>query len=97
MAMQAGIFWAVAGGVKALTRLLRAGEGTSRHGEIFLTGGDAELLEDLVAAAVNAGMAKAREAAAQSLSGMTGGLPMGLFPGFGGASSPPTGPDAGGS
>ena len=29
--------------------------------------GDAELLEDLVVAAVNAGLAKAREAAAQSL------------------------------
>jgi hypothetical protein len=62
----------------------------------LLSGGDAELLEDLVAAAVNAGMVKAREAAAKSLSGMTGGLPMGLFPGFGGAGTPPAGPDAGG-
>lgn len=63
----------------------------------LLSGGDAELLEDLVAAAVNAGMVKAREAAAQSFSGMTGGLPMGLFPGFGGAGRPPAGSDSGGS
>jgi DNA-binding YbaB/EbfC family protein len=45
---------------------------------------DAELLEDLVAAAVNAGMAKAREATAKSLGSMAGGLnlPPGLFPGL---------------
>jgi nucleoid-associated protein EbfC len=60
----------------------------------LMTGGDVELLEELVAAAVNAGMAKAREAAAKSLSSMTGGLPMGLFPGFGGAGTPSAGPDA---
>jgi DNA-binding YbaB/EbfC family protein len=47
--------------------------------------GDAELLEDLVVAAVNAGLAKAREAAAQSLASLTGGLPAGLFPDFGGS------------
>jgi nucleoid-associated protein EbfC len=58
--------------------------------------GDVELLEELVAAAVNAAMVKAREAAAKSLSGMTGGLPMGLFPGFGGAGTPSRDPDAGG-
>jgi DNA-binding YbaB/EbfC family protein len=45
--------------------------------------GDAELLEDLVVAAVNAGLAKARDAAAQSLAAVTGGLPAGLFPDLG--------------
>lgn len=59
-----------------------------------LLGGDVELLEDLVAAAVNAAMVKARESAARSLSGMAGGLPTGLFPGFGGPSAPPS--DTGG-
>ena len=49
---------------------------------------DAELLEDLIAAAVNAGLVKARESAAQSLSGLAGGLPMGLFPNLGGGASP---------
>lgn len=62
----------------------------------LLGNGDVELLEDLVAAAVNAGMVKAREAAARSFSGLTGGLPMGLFPGFGGPGAPPAGNDAGG-
>jgi DNA-binding YbaB/EbfC family protein len=62
----------------------------------LLSGGDAELLEDLVTAAVNAGMVKAREAAAKSFSGMTGGLPLGLFLGFGGPGRPPAGPDSGG-
>jgi DNA-binding YbaB/EbfC family protein len=57
----------------------------------LLTNPDAELLEDLIAAAVNAGLVKAREAAAQSMASLTGGLPMGLFPGFG------AGPDAGGA
>lgn len=42
----------------------------------LLADGDAELLEDLVAAAVNQGLSKAREAAAQSLSKMAGGLPL---------------------
>jgi DNA-binding YbaB/EbfC family protein len=55
--------------------------------------GDTELLEELVSAAVNAAMVKAREGAAQSLSSMTGGLPLGLIPGFGGAG---TGPGGGG-
>ncbi len=54
----------------------------------LLTDGDVELLEELVAAAVNAGMVKAREAAAQSLTSLTGGLPPGLFPGFGGVPDP---------
>ena len=47
--------------------------------------------------AVNAGLVKAREAAAKSLSSLTGGLPPGLFPGFGGAGSPPGEPGEGGS
>jgi len=49
---------------------------------------DAELIEDLVAAAVNAGLVKAREAAAKSLASLTGGLPLDLFPGLGGAGAP---------
>jgi DNA-binding YbaB/EbfC family protein len=53
--------------------------------------GDAELLEDLVVAAVNAGLAKARDAAARSLASLAGGLPAGLFPDLGAA-----GPDAAG-
>lgn len=54
----------------------------------LLADGDAELLEDMVTAAVNAALTKSREAAAQSLSSMTGGmgLPPGLLQGgpFGG-------------
>ncbi|MDX2037625.1 MAG: YbaB/EbfC family nucleoid-associated protein [Isosphaeraceae bacterium] len=41
-----------------------------------LASGDHELLEDLVTAAVNQALGKAREAAAQSLSSLTGGLPI---------------------
>ncbi|MGE3818411.1 MAG: YbaB/EbfC family nucleoid-associated protein [Isosphaeraceae bacterium] len=51
----------------------------------LLTDGDAELLEDLVTAAVNQALGKAREAAAESLSTIAGGLPLpgvsGLFGG----------------
>ncbi len=47
----------------------------------LVTDGDVELLEDLVTAAVNAAMLKARETAAQSLSSLTGGFPPNLFPG----------------
>jgi DNA-binding YbaB/EbfC family protein len=61
----------------------------------LVSDGDVELLEELVAVAVNAGMVKAREAAAKSLSGLTGGLPMGLFPGFGGPAGPAGGGGAG--
>lgn len=46
----------------------------------LLADNDAELLEDLVAAAVNQGLTKAREAAAQSFSSLAGGLPI---PGLG--------------
>jgi DNA-binding YbaB/EbfC family protein len=45
---------------------------------------DRELLEELIVAAVNAAMAKAREGAANSLASVTGGLPIGLFSGMGG-------------
>src|SRR5262245_53669754 len=48
----------------------------------LLADGDAELLEDLVTAAVNAALTKAREAVAQSFSSVAGGLP--LPPGFAG-------------
>jgi nucleoid-associated protein EbfC len=57
---------------------------------------DAELLEDLIAAAVNAGLVKAREASAKSLASLTGGLPLGMFPNFGGPGAPPAGPGPGG-
>ncbi len=56
----------------------------------LLADGDHELLEDLVAAAVNAAIIKARDGAAKSLSSMTGGLPAGLISGLGGASAGPT-------
>ncbi len=56
----------------------------------FLADGDAELLEDLVTSAVNQALIKAREAAAQSLQKIAGGLPLppgltGLFGQGGGA------------
>ena len=56
---------------------------------------DAELLEDLIAAAVNSGLAKAREAAAKSFTNLTGGLPMGLFPNLGGGAGSAPGGDEG--
>lgn len=42
----------------------------------LLADGDAELLEDLVTAAVNQGMTRAREAAAKSIQSLAGGLPI---------------------
>lgn len=42
----------------------------------LLADGDHELLEDLVTAAVNQGLVKAREAAAQHIQNLGGGLPM---------------------
>jgi len=56
----------------------------------LLADGDAELIEDLVTAAVNQALTKAREAAAQSISSLAGGLPIAglsgfLTPGGGGA------------
>jgi type III pantothenate kinase len=47
-AMKAGVFWAVAGGIKALTRLLGAGKDINRRREVFLTGGDAPLLSPVM-------------------------------------------------
>jgi DNA-binding YbaB/EbfC family protein len=48
----------------------------------LLADGDAELLEDLVLGAVNQGLTKAREAAAQSISTLAGGLPIPGLPGM---------------
>lgn len=46
----------------------------------LLADGDAELLEDLVTAAVNQALTKAREAAASSVSSLAGDLPLpGMF------------------
>jgi DNA-binding YbaB/EbfC family protein len=55
----------------------------------LIADGDSELLEDLVTAAVNAALVKARDTAAQSLTSLAGGLPLG-FP-LGGAGSGPAG------
>jgi nucleoid-associated protein EbfC len=48
----------------------------------LLTDGDAELLEDLVVAAVGQGQARAREELAKSIQSIAGGLPLPNF--FGG-------------
>ena len=53
----------------------------------LLADGDAELLEDLVTAAVNQALSKAREAAAQSLSSIAGGMSLPGFPGMFGPGS----------
>ena len=47
--------------------------------------GDTELLEDLITAAVNAGLTKARDTAAQSLASLAGGLPPGFLAGGAGS------------
>jgi DNA-binding YbaB/EbfC family protein len=52
----------------------------------LLADGDAELLEDLVALAVNQALTKAREAAAQSIQSAAGGFP--IPPGMGGLFGP---------
>ncbi len=44
----------------------------------LLADGDTELLEDMITAAVNAGLTKARDTAAQSLASLAGGLPLGF-------------------
>lgn len=51
----------------------------------LLADGDAELLEDLVTAAVNQALTRAREAAAKSIQSIAGGLPI---PGLGGMMGP---------
>jgi type III pantothenate kinase len=43
-AIEAGVYWAVAGGIKGLVRQLAGRAGDARHAEVFLTGGDASLL-----------------------------------------------------
>lgn len=58
----------------------------------LLADGDAELLEDLVAAAVNQALVRAREEAARSLTTMAGGFPV---PGLGALFGGP-GPGGGG-
>jgi DNA-binding YbaB/EbfC family protein len=54
----------------------------------LVAGGDTELLEDLITAAVNAGLIKAREAAAHSLASLAGSLPQGFGIGGADAASP---------
>jgi DNA-binding YbaB/EbfC family protein len=54
----------------------------------LLADGDAELLEDLVTAAVNQGLTRARESAATSISSLAGGLPI---PGLSGMFGPSPG------
>src|SRR4051812_5112027 len=44
----------------------------------LLADGDAELLEDLIVAAVNQGLTRAKEEAARSLQSIAGGLPTSL-------------------
>jgi DNA-binding YbaB/EbfC family protein len=63
--------------------------GSVRIDPKLLADSDHELLEDMVAAAVNAALLKAREAAAKSLGSMAGGLPMGLFPDLAGGAKGP--------
>jgi DNA-binding YbaB/EbfC family protein len=55
----------------------------------LLADSDHELLEDLVSAAANAALLKAREATAKSLGSMAGSLPPGLFPDLGAATKGP--------
>ena len=43
-----GIFWAVAGGIRALLRQYLARGSTGRHIEVFLTGGDGPLLASVL-------------------------------------------------
>jgi type III pantothenate kinase len=43
-AIHAGVFWAVAGGIKALVRQMKGWADSPRHAKVFLTGGDAPLL-----------------------------------------------------
>ncbi len=52
---------------------------------------DNELLEDLVAAAVNAAWSRPERQRPSRFRSMTGGLPLGLFPDLGGAAAGPGG------
>jgi len=58
----------------------------------LLADGDVELLEDLIAAAVNQGLNRAKEAASRSVQTMAGGM---LPPGLGGLFGPPPGAEGG--
>src|SRR5439155_7216380 len=51
-AIKGGIFWAVAGGIKAVTRQLMANANALRHHVIYLTGGDAKMLATVLDAEV---------------------------------------------
>jgi type III pantothenate kinase len=51
-AIEAGIFWAAAGGIKAILRQLGERAGASRKREVFLTGGDAHYLAPVMDAEV---------------------------------------------
>jgi type III pantothenate kinase len=51
-AIEAGIFWAVAGGIKAILRQLGTRTGALRRREVFLTGGDAHYLAPVMDAEV---------------------------------------------
>jgi DNA-binding YbaB/EbfC family protein len=59
----------------------------------LLADGDAELLEDLVTAAVNQALSRAREEAVKSLTSLAGGFPL---PGLGGLLGGPGAPGGGG-
>jgi type III pantothenate kinase len=52
-AIEAGVFWAVAGGIKVLLRQMLGRVNSRRQEEIFLTGGDASLLADALEATVH--------------------------------------------
>jgi len=53
-AMTAGIYWAVAGGIKAILRQLEGSAKASRKHEVFLTGGDASYLAPVMDSDVQA-------------------------------------------
>ena len=48
MAIAGGVYWAVAGGIKALVRQMAEKAGASRHRAVFLTGGDALCLKPVL-------------------------------------------------
>jgi type III pantothenate kinase len=52
-AIEAGVFWAVAGGVQALIRQLEAAERAGPRPAVFLTGGDASLLAEVLESSVH--------------------------------------------
>src|SRR5262249_29792757 len=52
-AIEAGIYWAVAGGIRALVRRLRLSSLAGLHPVVFLTGGDASLMESVMDTSVH--------------------------------------------